>query len=315
MLTIKYGIPNIMIDITTVVLDKCVKQNIAYIPAGDEERALLFTDPVWGKVKLIYINGDTSGYDAKTHIFLDLSSNEIFINDIPESIRAIYPNIVEKITQTTVLQKLRQIHLGLKLEGGSFNEEFPEQLMATRYLTGNEKVLEIGGNIGRNSLVIASILNKVGNSKLVTLESNTAIYKELLYNREINQLEFYIENSALSKRKLIQSHWYSEVSDIVKPGYFPVNIMTYADLLEKYNIQFDTLVLDCEGAFYYILKDMPEVLDHVTLIIMENDYWDIAQKEYLDSVLLSHNFHADYTEAGGWGPCESCFFQVWKLSL
>ena len=188
-------------------------------------------------------------------------------------------------------------------------------MMATRYLTGNEKVLEIGGNIGRNSLVIASILNKVGNSKLVTLESNTAIYKELLYNREINQLEFYIENSALSKRKLIQSHWYSEVSDIVKPGYFPVNIMTYADLLEKYNIQFDTLVLDCEGAFYYILKDMPEVLDHVTLIIMENDYWDIAQKEYLDSVLLSHNFHADYTEAGGWGPCESCFFQVWKRSL
>ena len=31
--------------------------------------------------------------------------------------------------------------------------------MAVRYLTGNEKVLEFGGNIGRNSLVIAHILN------------------------------------------------------------------------------------------------------------------------------------------------------------
>lgn len=315
MLTIKYGIPDTTIDITSVVLEKCVKQNVAHIPAGDEERAFLFTDPIWGKPKLIYINDDVNGYDGRKDIFIDLSTNTVFVDAIPDYIQVIYPMIVNKLVRLRNLQQLQEIQSGLKLDGGTFDEEFPEQLMATRYLTGNEKVLEIGGNIGRNSLVIASILNKAGNSNLVTLESNTEIYKQLLHNKEINRLNFFVENSALSKRKLIQSHWYSEVSDVVKPGYFPVNIITYADLLEKYNIQFDTLVLDCEGAFYYILKDMPEVLDHVTLIIMENDYWDITQKEYLDSVLTANNFYADYTEAGGWGPCESCFFQVWKRTL
>jgi hypothetical protein len=32
--------------------------------------------------------------------------------------------------------------------------------MVCRYLTGNEKVLELGGNIERNSLVIAYILKQ-----------------------------------------------------------------------------------------------------------------------------------------------------------
>jgi hypothetical protein len=36
---------------------------------------------------------------------------------------------------------------------------------------------------------------------------------------------------------------------------------------------FDTLVLDCEGAFYYILQDTPEILEGIKLLIMENDYF------------------------------------------
>ena len=44
--------------------------------------------------------------------------------------------------------------------------------MVIRYLTGKEKVLEIGGNIGRNSMVIASIID---NNNFVSMESaNTA---------------------------------------------------------------------------------------------------------------------------------------------
>ena len=83
-------------------------------------------------------------------------------------------------------------------------------------------------------------------------------------------------------------------------------------MYSKYNIQFDTLVLDCEGAFYYILMDMPEILTNVNLIIMENDYNDITHKNYIDSVLKQHNFYVDYVEAGGWGCCYNNFYEVWK---
>jgi hypothetical protein len=45
--------------------------------------------------------------------------------------------------------------------------------MTVKYLTGNEKVLELGANIGRNSLIISYILNC--NNPLITLYHNPII--------------------------------------------------------------------------------------------------------------------------------------------
>jgi FkbM family methyltransferase len=158
--------------------------------------------------------------------------------------------------------------------------------MAVTYLTGNEKVLEIGGNIGRNSLIIGYILQQKNNNKnFVVLETDPMIAKQLTENRDLNDMKFNIENSALSKRKLIQKDWDTIESDVLLDGYTPVNIISWDELIKKYNINFDTLILDCEGAFYYILIDMPEVLNNINLIIMENDYHEIEQKNYVDSIL------------------------------
>jgi len=174
----------------------------------------------------------------------------------------------------------------------------PEQKIVTRYLSGNEKILEIGGNIGRNSLIIASILKD--SSNLVTLECDINIAKQLEENRDLNNFNFHIKSSALSNRKLIQKGWDTKVSEILEEGYNWVNTITLDNLKNKYNIQFDTLVLDCEGSFYYILMDMPELLNNVNLIIMENDYWYISHKNYINEILIKNNFTVDYSEAGGW---------------
>jgi hypothetical protein len=93
-----------------------------------------------------------------------------------------------------------------------------------------------------------------------------------------------------------------------------VNTISLVELKGKYNIDFDTLVLDCEGAFYYILMDMPEILEGINLIIMENDYYDISKKIYIDQILKACHFYVDYVEPGGWGPCANNFFEVWKRS-
>ena len=209
-------------------------------------------------------------------------------------------------------EKLKEIHNKLKINYGSLTEELPEQKMVVRYLKGDEKVLEIGGNIGRNSLVIAYILGNNNANNLLVLETDKNIFNQLNENRDLNNFNFKIENSALSKRKLIQQGWNTIVSDKLLPGYTDVNIISYKELKQKYNIIFDTLVLDCEGAFYYIIKDMPEILDNIKLIIMENDYTDISHKNYIDSILKLNNFYVDYTEGGGWGPCANNFFEVWK---
>ena len=216
---------------------------------------------------------------------------------------------IQSKKETIIDHKLKKIHKKLKIKYGNFNEELPEQEMTVRYLTGDEKVLEIGGNIGRNSLIIASIIN---NNNFVSLESDTDISKQLEENMNLNNFKFHIENSALSKRKLIQKGWDTKPSNVLENGYKWVNIINFEELNRKYNIVFDTLVLDCEGAFFYILKDMPEILNNIKLIIMENDYHDISHKKYVDSVLKKYYFFCDYTRGGGWGCCKNNFVEVWK---
>jgi hypothetical protein len=57
--------------------------------------------------------------------------------------------------------------------------------------------------------------------------------------------------------------------------------------------------------------DMPEILDNINLIIMENDYHDLQKKEYVNELLTKNRFVVQYSEGGGWGPCKHFFFEVW----
>ena len=125
-------------------------------------------------------------------------------------------------------------------------------------------------------------------------------------------MKFHIEHAALSSRKLIQKGWDTIPSEVLQEGYQWVNTITLDALRNKYNIDFDTLVLDCEGAFYYILTDIPDILNNIKLIIMENDYHDITHKNYIDTILKQNGFYVEYSEPGGWGPCSERFFEVWK---
>lgn len=294
-MNIYYGIKNNYIDVTNFCIENLKNGDIITIPEGDMSRANYFTDPLYGIHKFIIINnnGNVMEYDEYSKLKINLVTGEVIT-----------------INNNYINQKLQTIHNNLVIKYGSFNEELPEQKMAVTYLNGDEKVLEIGGNIGRNSLVISSILNDSRN--LVTLESDPNIANQLEENKNLNNLNFSIESSALSNRKLIQKCWETIPSDELLPGYNWINTITLEQLKNKYDINFDTLVIDCEGAFYYILMDMPELLNGIKLIIMENDYNDINSKKYVDEILKNNNFIVDYVESGGWGPCYNNFFEVWK---
>ena len=292
---ISYGTPDNFIDITGICLDKLLTGNIINIPYCDVYRAIYFGDPIYGVLKKVYIisNGILTEHDDMYAIRIDISNGTIIT-----------------INEDYLNNKLNDLQSKLSIQHGSFIEELPEQKMAVRYLTGYEKVLEIGGNIGRNTLIIGSIL--LNNNNFVTLECDPNIANILKENRDLNKLNFHIEPSALSKRNLIQQGWQTIVSGTVLDGYTKVDTINFQELKNKYNINFDTLVLDCEGAFYYILIDMPEILDNVKLIIMENDYFEISNKECVDEILTKNNFYREYSEGGGWGPCSDSFFEVWK---
>ena len=299
---ILYGIYSNNIDVTEICFNKLKYHNNIIIPSKEINRSRLFTDPLDGILKKIFISIDNYLFEYDEH-------QMIKINIINRTIKTLDENII-----TTNLEK---IHSKLKIKYGSMEDEFPEQTMVTRYFTGYEKVLEIGGNIGRNSLIISYILGLNNNNNIVVLEPDEKTATKLCENRDLNNFNFHIERAALSKRKLIQKKgdWRSVVSDKVSENDTNLNIITWDDLNAKYNIKFDTLVLDCEGAFYYILIDMPEILNNIKLIIMENDYCTMEQKNYVDKILKKNNFFVHYSESliapWGWQPGYDNFYEVW----
>ena len=311
MYTIKYGNDSTSIDVTKLLYNTLMKNSIIRIPRYDYQRWEAFLKPSIGIQNLITITDDnynTTLHNDTTEIYIDTKEKKTYTVDsnIPDHIMNIYPEIIGN--------KLNFFHRIIPLKHGVYDFEIPEQILSIKFLTGNEKVLEIGSNIGRNTFIISYILNKNNNHNLVSLESHNGIYKKLVENKEGTGLNCFLENAALSKRGLIQKLdlWDTIVSDEVFEGYQKVNTITFDELEKKYNITFDTLVMDCEGAFFYILQDMPEMLNNINLIIMENDYHDIEHKNYIDSILKNKGFVVIHSEGGGWGPCTDFFYEVWK---
>lgn len=175
------------------------------------------------------------------------------------------------------LHKLLPIHQNLKgfEPQTELNNEIPEQLMAVEYIRPDDCVLELGGSIGRNSCVINSILNNKENH--VVVEPSKKEAEKLRRNRDNNNLKFSIEESAISNVQLYSRGW-STFTTPVKYSV-PVNIISLQELRNKYNVNFNVLVIDNEGNFVSNLKVFPDILQNIRLILIEHDF---NSKEDLD---------------------------------
>lgn len=223
----------------------------------------------------------------------------------------IYSNLDIQNMELNADQLLSELHSKLNLNHGSFSEEYPEQKMAVMFIKPDDVVLELGGNIGRNSCIIASILKDSKN--LVVVESDPHSAKLLEENKTLNNLNLNIENSAISKRPLIQSAWNTVPSDVVLAGYYKVNTISYDEIKNKYNKQFNTLVADCEGALYYILQDDENLIDDFKTIIVENDYSNMNHFNDVKGKFIKHGFKLVYNRPLNVPfPTGENFFQVWQ---
>jgi len=309
-----YGIIENNIDVS----EKCnglIKNNYLFISRNQFQRDQLFSDPVVGRDKFLFIHigNNIQCFSNTQDVYLKVGEPRAFDQD------CVSYDYVQHTRDTEGC--LNWIRGKLQIDYGDFSEEFVEQRLAVKYLTGHEKILEIGGNIGRCALIISFILNSYDNTDFVSMECNTDIAKQLIHNRDKNNAIFHIEPTALSKRKIIQNGWHNVESDVMLENHLPVKNISCVELKEKYRIQFDTLIIDCEEAFYVILQDIPEILDGINLIIMENDYLEQKKKDFVDNILNERNFHVVYSEKGHWPeehnrfPCYQNFYEVWKYKL
>lgn len=307
-----YGKNNIWLDISNKLDNFKVDQtniNIKYhIPKNDIERFnKINIDPLFGVVKDIRVVCDN-----KTYI-LDHNTSADIIISLDDSVQpSIKINNLFSNKVNSNIENLRNIQNTLTLKHGSFDDEYFEQLLCTTYLSGNEKVLELGGNIGRVSLIISK-QQQYKDGSLVVLESDVNNSNKLTYNMNNNNLTFEIVPAALSNIPLQQKNWVTKPieDDIILEDYTKVQTINYENFKEKYGV-FDVLVVDCEGAFYYIIKNTPEILDNVKTIIIENDYQEKEHGDYVFDVLNKQNFNVVESIPGGFGYFKHRFYEVYQ---
>lgn len=301
------------VNVTEIVAKKCLSGSEIYIPASEDNRTELFGDPYVGILKHILVKLE----DGKEYKFDHNNAVNIRLQK-PSEAKSWYKSYGKMIYSP--IERLKEVQNHLQLKHGFFNDEFIEQMLCLDFIDENAKVLEIGGNIGRTTLIMNIVLNNSKN--LVTFESDPENAEKLKENLILNSFDSHVEAAAISVRPLIQKGWNTEpfYGTIIPDGFKQVTTFSYKDILKKYEFEFDTLVIDCEGAFYYILKDEPEILNSIKLIILENDFKETEHKVFVDDLFKQNNFKRTVAIAGGWGPngewgVHDNFYEVWARDL
>ena len=308
-LTIYYGIATNYRDVTKITRSRLVRHGHIIIPKGDKIRAKIFGDHLPGTQKHIRVIIDDVATEYKEGQVVKIPLNEVILYGKQ---RAFWR--AKNLRDLEPVKQLQWLHQHLVMIGGSLSREYPEQLIILSYLNENATVLELGSNIGRSTCVIASVLSD--SSRLVTLECCPKTARILSRNRAANGFKFHIEVAALSKVKLAQKRWNTvEYTGKVPTGYQAVNTINFTQLQKKYSLRFDTLVADCEGALYQILRDEPTFLNDIKMIIVENDYRTLEQKRFVDKKLAAAGFKVIYTAPAAARVkmcCAKEFYQVFR---
>ena len=141
------------------------------------------------------------------------------------------------------------------------NIERPEQELIAKFLPNDCCVLEMGGESGTTSLIINKILKDPTKHVLVEPSSNSI--KKLMKVKEIYNTSFSVAHGFVGRNRDEHEKLWNECKYCTMFDIHELEMMV--------NQKFDVLVIDCEGAFYNILNDIPEILDNIKLIIIEMD--------------------------------------------
>lgn len=232
------------------------------------------------KVSLIFIILITILFVQFVHIILGISFFVISIGFV------LY---IDWFTKKNILKKQQKRHDSL-FSHLPTSKEIPERLAVYDTLHKNDVVLEIGGNIGGVSAVIATILENP--SHLVVIEPSKSAVKQLIQLKTIIKKDFNILNGVLiSKEQILNCSQpdnddYCECKEVSTNENRTVLNKTFYEIQDMYDLIFDTLVIDCEGCYENIFKDSIESgwLSQIRKIIIE---WDGS---FMEQLLLDNGF-------------------------
>ena len=146
--------------------------------------------------------------------------------------------------------------------------ELPERQLIRKHLPPRAQVLELGGCIGVVSCLINSLLQSPHSH--VVVEANPFLIPFLLGNRDLNSAAFNIEQCVVSRSHDATLSVAADM-DASKIGgsdlVVPTRTLEYIE--SKYDLKFDALVVDIEGAESDFIRENRAALKRMDFILIE----------------------------------------------
>lgn len=169
----------------------------------------------------------------------------------------------------------------------NMKEEYIEQIQADKYIEPDSKVLELGARYGTVSCIINSKLNNKNNQ--VSVEPDSKVWDCLEKNMKNNSTNFNIVKGFISSKPMeLEGDGYGLTFKDVNSS--SISNYSLKDIEEKYKINFDTLVADCEGCLERFFDENKSMYKKLKLVIMEEDQPQKCNYNKIKEELKNNNF-------------------------
>ena len=153
-------------------------------------------------------------------------------------------------------------------------------------------VLELGARYGSVSCIINSKLNNKNNQ--VVVEPDNRVWNALEKNRDNNNCAFNIVKGFISNKKLdlinLDCYYGGYGATFILNDNTKIPSYTLNEIKEKYKLNFNVLVADCEGFLECFFDENPDFYDNLRLIIFEADYVAKCNYDKIKNTLIQKKF-------------------------
>ena len=152
------------------------------------------------------------------------------------------------------------------------NAEIVEQNLVKTYVKPDDKVLELGARYGSVSIVTNKIINDKSSHYVV--EPDSAVWEALQTNMKLNDCNFNIIKGVISKKKL----------NVCQNNYSTYTYEDQESPIQRYEIpeiNFNVLIVDCEGFFETFYNENKSFFKNLKTIIFESDEPERCNYDYL----------------------------------
>lgn len=166
-----------------------------------------------------------------------------------------------------------------------------EQSLAKQHVLPTDRVLELGARYGSVSVTINKILrNKKAH---IVVEPDSRVWKALEKNRKINKCKFHIFKGIVATKKYSLTNtecWDGYATTMVEDENSNIAIISLNELLKKYNVVPNVLVVDCEGCFEIFVDENKDFVKNLRMIMYEADYVNKCNYVKLEELFLENGY-------------------------